>query len=372
MLPALALSAAAVPARSAAAPAPAQQESQSELQNISVMPGDTLWSISKKYLKDPTKWDEILRYNKLPSHDPTVALPGMTLRIPIKSVRAEFQAAQLMYRLNSVFIKRSEGASWTNTTDNMHVFRNDTIKTMANAKAGVKFLDGDLMEIGPDSQVLVSPPTKNYHIELKRGTVVAANKTIKMGGALITPANTNTVYTATVKEDNTTVVQVYKGQASVAAAGKTVQVGAGKATEIKEGFAPSAVVDIPDMGGFSSMVSGFMSKLTAIKKKAQELVPVEEDTTETDKAAESRDDLVKEAARLKMLQAISGYRVECSEKQDFTSVAARKFFEIENTPNPYEFNLPPGKYWCRMAPVDLLGMTGKWREPKSYFLGGKR
>jgi len=37
-----------------------------ELQNITVKPGDTLWSISNKYLQDPKKWDIILKYNNLP------------------------------------------------------------------------------------------------------------------------------------------------------------------------------------------------------------------------------------------------------------------------------------------------------------------
>lgn len=352
----------------------APQQVQVELQNITVKPGDTLWSISQKYLKDPTKWNEILAYNKLPSSDITVALPGMTLRIPISSVKAEFQAARLFYRLNSVFYKRSEGGEWTMATDNMQVFRNDNLKTMANSKAGVRFLDGDLMEVGPDSWAVVSPPAKGFQIELKRGTVVAANKTIKVGSAIVTPGSANTVYTATVKADNTTVVQVYKGQAAVAAAGKTVQVGAGKLTEIKEGLAPSVAIDIPDMGNFSSLVSGFMSKLNAIKKSVADVIPAKEIEVVTDyeKADEAKEALMKEANRLKLLEAISGHRVECSQTKEFEVIVAKKFFEEDETIDPYSFNLAPGEYWCRMAPVDLLGVTGRFREPKKYFLGGKR
>ncbi|NLI10079.1 MAG: LysM peptidoglycan-binding domain-containing protein, partial [Elusimicrobia bacterium] len=54
---------------------------QQEVQSIVIKPGQTLWDISNKYLKDPTKWDVLVRYNNL-SPDPSKALPGMTIKIP--------------------------------------------------------------------------------------------------------------------------------------------------------------------------------------------------------------------------------------------------------------------------------------------------
>ena len=58
----------------------------SAFQVLIVQPGDTLWAIANKYLKDPARWDEILKNNRLPTKDPTVALPGMTLRVPVRLI----------------------------------------------------------------------------------------------------------------------------------------------------------------------------------------------------------------------------------------------------------------------------------------------
>ncbi|MEQ1920465.1 MAG: LysM domain-containing protein, partial [Elusimicrobiota bacterium] len=83
-------------------PASASSVTSERMQNVVVAPGDTLWSISNKWLADPTKWDEILKHNRLPSTDPTVALPGMTLRVPVKLIKVSMRAAHLTYFVNLV------------------------------------------------------------------------------------------------------------------------------------------------------------------------------------------------------------------------------------------------------------------------------
>ena len=82
------------------------------LQTIVVKPGDTLWGIANFYLKDPTRWPEILRYNKLPTSDPTVALPGMELRLPVLLLKESLRAATLIYLLNEVRTRRKDSSDW--------------------------------------------------------------------------------------------------------------------------------------------------------------------------------------------------------------------------------------------------------------------
>jgi len=63
------------------------------LQEITVNPGDTMWSIANKYLKDPQKWPEIVKYNTLPTPDPTIALPGTKIKIPVLLIKEEYRDA---------------------------------------------------------------------------------------------------------------------------------------------------------------------------------------------------------------------------------------------------------------------------------------
>jgi LysM repeat protein len=353
-------------------PAGAQQESPADMQSIVVKPGDTLWSVAQRYLKDPTKWDEILRYNRLPSSDPTVALPGMSLRLPIRSVREEFQAAQVISTINRVLHRSRDGGPWTEAAVDMEVFRNDTIKTLADSDAVIRFLDNDLLQITPNSMAIVMPVTKDYHIELKHGGVVAGNKRIRVGAAVVSPANPNTVYTASVNDDQSTVVRVFRGEASVAAAGRTVKVATGQATEVKLGLAPSLPFAIPDISSFQSMVSGFEGRLLSIKKRfARMPAPLHAEAPRPMQAPQT-DDLMREAAAIKAMEAVMGYRVECSRTQDFQPPVTQKYFDVSAPMRPEDFDLPQGRYWCRMAPVDLLGAVGKFKEPKVYSLGRLR
>ena len=75
-------------------------------QEILVKPGDTLWSIAKKYLKNPRKWPDIVKYNKLPTSDPTIALPGTKIKVPILLIKEEYRKAQLIQLIPDVRYKR--------------------------------------------------------------------------------------------------------------------------------------------------------------------------------------------------------------------------------------------------------------------------
>lgn len=349
----------------------AQPEASREFQSISVKPGETLEFLAKTYLKDPTSWGEFLRHNALPTKDPNAALPGLTLRMPIKLIREEYQAARLIYRQNQVYFRRKEGVDWNIAGDSMDLYRNDAIKTLGDGKAVVRFADNDLMQVDPGSMAIVMPTAKDYHVELKRGGVVAANKKIMMGSAVIAPASPNTVFTASIQSDKSTLVQVYKGQASVKSGGKDVKVDAGQAVNVKEGLVPSLPFKIPDLKALKSWVGGFEAQLMAMKKKAGQPVPAEEPTPEapkeTDQSASDR--ALKQAAKIQAPTSVSSYRIQCAIEEDFQHVLTDRNLDADVKLRPNELGLPPGKYWCRVAAIDLMGEQGPFKTPKIYTVG---
>ena len=110
------------------------------MQDVIVAPGDTLWSIANKWLADPTKWDEILKHNRLPSADPTVALPGMTLRVPVKLIKVSMRAAHLTYFANMVTRRAKDTPAWKGVTLGMELYRGDTLRTHEDSRARVTML----------------------------------------------------------------------------------------------------------------------------------------------------------------------------------------------------------------------------------------
>ncbi|MBI5624416.1 MAG: hypothetical protein HY924_11615 [Elusimicrobia bacterium] len=349
----------------------AQGEAAQAFQNVTVRPGDTPGSIAKTYLKDPAAWAEVARANGLAAANPAAPLPAMVLRVPVRLVREEFQAARLVYRLNNSFFRRKDGAQWVSTADNMELFRNDAVKTAPGGKAVVRFADEELMQIDSDSMAIIMPTARDYHVELKRGGVVAGNKRVMMGSAMVSPATSDTVYTAAMRSDKSTLVQVYRGEAAVKSAGRTVQVSAGKATQVKPGQAPAVPFDIPDLGGLKSWVSGFESQLNALKLRLGKPSLPGKVAARPPAAAEVREaaDLAKDASAGASMQAVMGHRVQCSREADFKSIITDRFFEVDTPMGADSFRLPFGQYWCRIAPVDLLGNQGPFRPAKAYYLG---
>ena len=127
------------------------QTDNTAFQLVVVKPGDTLWAIANKYLKDPARWDEILKHNRLPTKDPTIALPGMTLRVPVRLIKAQLRAAHLVYTINRVLARRKDTADWKTGKLSMELFQGDTIRTLDESKARVKLLDKELFSLEQNS-----------------------------------------------------------------------------------------------------------------------------------------------------------------------------------------------------------------------------
>lgn len=349
------------------------QEDTAKFQNVTVRPGDTLWSISHTYLRDPAKWDQILRYNKLPN-DPTVALPGMVLRVPVNLIKEDMRAAALVYLVNRVNYRRQDTAQWHNAAADMQLYRGDSLRTFDSAKARVKFVNAQMLNLDPNSMVIIKPAAKDYDLELKSGGVFVGRSRVVTASARITPKTNDTEYSAKVQSDLSTLVEVYKGVAAVDAQGKTVDVPAGMGTEIKLGMAPEVPKLISDLPRFEARAAEFAAGAegrTRSQVDARVAMPVAV-TSEDINASQDVDAFGSDMKALSIGKPVSGYHVQAARNRDFASVVFDKTYSTEEPIRMKDENIPPGVYWWRVATIDLLGTEQSFSAPRLYSLGVAR
>ncbi|OGS10698.1 MAG: hypothetical protein A2285_02885 [Elusimicrobia bacterium RIFOXYA12_FULL_57_11] len=365
-----------------------------EFQTVLVRPGDTLWSISNTYLKDPAKWNSILKYNKLPSSDPSIALPGTSLKVPINLIKEQYRAAKLVYYLNDVLFRRYGNSDWGGVSAKMDLFKSDTLRTRVDSRADVKFYTGELLSLYANSIAVLRPPGKrNVDVQLMAGEMRGVRSRVITASAKITPRTKDTEFGARIKEDLTTLVQVYKGKADVEAQGKTVEVSEGFATEVKLDLAPSAPVALPPLMEFDSqthvkMAAGSASKLTMeggvislnIRKPARlNGAPVamagDKDLLRGAPAPGNvNDKALGSDEMLNMISAanpVQGYHLQIARDQGFAAMVLNKTYDAFETIDIND-SVAPGNYWMRVALVDLLGFEGKFNTPRPIQVGREK
>ncbi|MDT8286370.1 MAG: LysM peptidoglycan-binding domain-containing protein [Elusimicrobiales bacterium] len=349
-----------------------------ELQTIVVKPGDTLWSIANTYLKDPKRWNEILRYNKLPSADPSIALPGMPLKIPVRLIKEQFRAAKLVYHINEVLFRPVGGARWDGVKTNMDLYRSDTLRTTVNARADVKFYTGEILNLMPNSMAVLRPPRKDADVQLLSGEMRGVRSRVVTASARIIPRTKDTEFGARIKEDLTTLVQVYKGRAAVEAQGKVVEVSEGFASEVKMDMPPSKPVKLPALPEFSDggtrlarasqpkvKMSGSVISLDAGKApragsgasapKAGEGAPKPGDASAIDANEISK--------MITVANPVQGYHIQASRDRTFSKIDLDRTYEVFDRIDLSNY-LPAGTYWVRISYIDLLGFEGKFNAPR--------
>ncbi len=379
--------------RSGSAYAAKPSGSAAELQTIVVKPGDTLWSISNTYLKDPKKWNVILKYNRLPSSDPSIALPGMPLRVPTTLLKEEYRAAKLVYSLNEVLFRRTGVTDWQGVNMKMDLFKNDTLRTMADARADVKFYTGEILNLFPNSIAVLRPPgKKNFDVELLAGELRGVRSRVITASARITPKTRDTEFGAKLKDDLTTLVQVTKGKVDVEAQGKTVEVSEGFASEVKMDMPPSQPVKLPplpqfDQGSDTALTAsgkaqfnsdGGVVSIANMKPMGKTGGPAANlpkgGLPKEMPKADLNDKNIDTAEIVKMLSVgnpIQSYHLQVSKDQTFTTTVLNKEYDAFDKIDINDL-LPPGNYFMRIALVDLLGFEGKFSAPRPLKVGGGR
>ncbi len=359
-----------------------------ELRTIIVKPGDTLWSISNTYLKDPKKWNLLLKYNRLPAADPSIALPGMALKVPLKLLKEQYRAARLVYFLNEVLLRPSGVSDWKGVAMNMALYKNDTLRTRVDARADVKFHTGEVLNLYPNSIAVLRPPgDKNTDVRLLAGAMRGLRSRVVTVSARITPKTKDTEFGAKISDDLTTMVQVYKGRADVEGQGRHVEVPAGFAAEIKLDRAPSNPIKLPALPDLETsrtrQASGSKTRLTSAGgvvslNMGKPLTdgtgakPPKADIAAGARVPDVNDSAIDASNIVKLISVanpVQAYHLQVSKTAAFTStVLDRNYDAFEEI----DLNrvLPAGDYFMRVALIDLLGFENKFSAPRPVRVSG--
>ncbi len=123
----------------------------SDVWRYEVKPGDSLWTISERYLLDTTQWRKLRDLNKVP--DPQRLAPGSTLNIPLNWLRATSRGATVTAVNGAVRITMSRDGASVDALVGARLQTNDTIVTAADANVVLNFDDGAHLLLLADSEL---------------------------------------------------------------------------------------------------------------------------------------------------------------------------------------------------------------------------
>ncbi len=230
------------------------QESEPRTGWYIVRPGDTIISITERYLGAGDRWAENWRLNPQVD-DPHKIAPGQRLKVLLGEdlPRRSARVVQLSRRVE----KNPAPLAWSKASHNDLLLQRDGVRTQASSSAELELRGGHLMVITENSLVYLKDDSRRpaavsrQAIEIVEGqadlegTVAQGRSSeveIIIGGTIAKPKSlAGKPVQARVRKPQTGGAQfmIYSGESAVVAGGETVEVAQGMGTTVAQGEAPA-------------------------------------------------------------------------------------------------------------------------------------
>ena len=343
------------------------------LQEIVVKEGDTLWSISNYYLKDPKRCPEILRYNNLPSSDPNIVLPGMKLRVPILLIKENLRAATLIQVVNDVRYRRQKDAEWNKASKDMKLYNEDGLRTLQQSIAQVQFPSGEVLKLDENSLVILRPEKTREEASLLSGGLRSSKTKILTSSTIVDPRiearGLSPDFKTRIKEDLTTLVEVFEGIVDVTAQGRTVTLTRGFGTEVKLKQPPSLPHTLPPEPKVSPALD--TAKVVPSNNKIETPKKIVSGSLEVNISAPDQKAMSQaksEYAPTVSSKNVTKYHLQISSSEIFHSMIVDKINPFSERLNIKfsDYQLTDGIYYYRYAYVDNQDFEGKYTTPVQF------
>jgi hypothetical protein len=335
-----------------------------DFQMVEIKENYTLWEVANKYLKDPKKWDIIVKYNNL-TPDPNQILKGKKIKVPVSILKEEYIAARFEKIIGDVRVRGVGRSEWFEASKVKEVFKGDTVRTGSLSYADIRFYTGQVLNLFANSMVVVKPPKVGEDLKLVTGQIKVKDTTLVTISAKITPKAKNTEYAAKIDSDLSTKVEVYSGVAEVEGKNQKVILKEGQFTEVKLNSVPLAPKKIPELASLKALKIDYEIDKNVLRFKPSKI----EYSGEIPKVAQQGSDRKLKVGDVKidLSKAISGYRVQIAKDRDFRNIVLDKRFDVFKNVNLGDY-LSVGNYYIRIAYIDLIGVEGEFTKPQEIVI----
>ncbi|RME91642.1 MAG: LysM peptidoglycan-binding domain-containing protein [Candidatus Hydrogenedentota bacterium] len=223
-----------------------------EYRVITVQKGETLTKIAKKYLDDPRRWRELLKYNNI--KNPNLIYPGRKLKLPL--YLAKKPIAQAIFKIGKAERKPALESKWMLVRPGTPFYVNDIARTGKKSKLSILFGQSTKVTLQAETYLTISKNLKGEspQVRLRRGRLQAYINKLRTGSfrkssfRVLTPSavagTRGTVFLTEVDSKGNSLVATYEGEMAVTAQKVTVEVPSGYVTKVEKGKPPQKPVKI--------------------------------------------------------------------------------------------------------------------------------
>ncbi|PIS47106.1 MAG: hypothetical protein COT17_05160 [Elusimicrobia bacterium CG08_land_8_20_14_0_20_51_18] len=209
---------------------------EKDLTEVPVKKGETLWGFSGSCLKDQSKWNELLKYNKLPPL-PEQVLNAEALKVPSVLLKEECRPLRFLNSTGEAFFRRGNG-EWLEAAEGTDIFPGDTVTTGKTSTVDLGLYNGEVFRLIPGSTAVFLSEKGGLSCLLGSGGIRDWGGRLVSGQVKAGPARADSEFSAEVKKDASVLVRVSRGAVFVEAKGKKAEVQAGFSCLVKYGAEP--------------------------------------------------------------------------------------------------------------------------------------